>query len=527
MPKQTIRLKNILGGISNARMFVAEGQYSYGVGIDPFAPMSDAAGDKKPSGVMRPTAFEDFSSAELTDSPMWLLTNPKNTNVYAYLANGKIVSYNSALGSETHVGTPTSGAGNGGAYYNNYLYFATPTDISRYGPLDGSPSLTNTFWTSSLSQTALRNWTSPTLRNEKLPNHVMHVHGDNKLYIADFDTSGTGDNRGKGLIHYIKTKYGSAEGDTDDGSAYAALDLPLGFKPVAMASLGVDLVIAAIQTESTSIRQGKAKLFLWDTVSDSFYQEFEIDDPLITAMKGVGGAVYIWSGDSVNGFRVSILTSGGLQAGKLYPMGLPPYAGAVDFVNDRLLWGGFTQIPTTTPASPEYFACLYAMGAPGNELPSGMHVIGKSTASGTSSDGVVTSILAAEQDGLDYPKVIMGHRDAGGFGIDKQSTTYGESVLHYPFFVGRAFRVIRVRIPLSEDIAANMVITPKLFVDDYKSSQTLRTINNTNWTLSERFVNLYPDVNGKNDGTLELRWSGSALIAALNEILIDIEVYED
>jgi len=139
-----LQINSILDGQSNTQYFSSENSYLTSIAIDPDMPIGS---DTKASGCIVPVVYEEFSGANITGYPKWILTNIKNSLVYVYNSDGKVVSYTSALASETLVGTPTNGAGNGAVYYNNYLYFATPTDISRYGPLNGSPSLTNTVWT--------------------------------------------------------------------------------------------------------------------------------------------------------------------------------------------------------------------------------------------------------------------------------------------------------------------------------------------------------------------------------------------
>lgn len=531
MPRQTIIINNIWGGIAASDNFLSEGQYSYGIGIDPEAPISDASGDKRSSGVIRPTAYEDFSGANVTDTPLWFTTTPKDTKLYAYLANGRLISYSSALGSETLVGTATSSSGNGFAYYNNYLYMATNTNVSRYGPLNGSASLTNSVWTGSTlgSQTALTDTTYPTIRSEEMPNHIMHVHGDNKLYFGDFKD-------GQGMIHYIKTKKTTDEGDTNDGSTYNALDLPFGFMPVAIASFGTDLAIAAIQTSDSTLKQGGAKLFLWDTFSDSFYADIDLVDSLVTAMKSINGILYIWSGPvstgsaESNGYRISIY-QGGTAAQQVHysDSGSCPLPGAVAGVGQRLMWGTFTQLPTTTPGTPNYYPVVMAIGARDSRLPTGIHCIAHATAAGTASDGTVTALINAEQDSFSYPKLILGHRDAGGAGIDKQSTTYRESIFRYPVYVGSRYAIKRIRIPLFNAIDANTTITPVIFTDSYSGSSAndLDTINSTNYPNSEKYLNWFPDINGEHDFTLQLNFSGTGLDPVLLPIRIDVEVYED
>src|SRR5439155_975543 len=116
----------IINGIAPSYYVQAEGQYLGGLAMDP-----NSAASSRLGGHIAPVKYTTFSGSNVTGSPNWLITNPKNNKVYAYMSDGKFVSYSSVLASETLVGTPTSGAGNGAAYYNNYIYLFTPTDTSR------------------------------------------------------------------------------------------------------------------------------------------------------------------------------------------------------------------------------------------------------------------------------------------------------------------------------------------------------------------------------------------------------------
>jgi len=542
VPRVTIN--SIWGGIAPARYFVGDSQYLAGIGIDPDLPISDAVGDKQTSGVIRPAGYSTFSAALLNDTPLWLMTTPKTSLLYTYLKNGRFISYDSSFASETNIGTPTSGAGNGLEYYNNYAYLTTPTDVARYGPLDGAAALVNTVWTGVTlgSKTALVNWTAPSIRGAGvMPNHAMHAHVDNKLYVMDFDnTSSTVGNRGRGLIHFIKTKYGAAEGDTNDVSTYNALDLPLGFMPICAESYGLDIVVAAIQTTSSTFNQGRAALFFWDTVASSFRDPVVwLADPLVTALRNVNGNLYVFSGpistgaDVSNGFRVSLYGGGAaLQQVYFSDTGAPPLQGAVDSFGDRLAWGGFTQIPTTTPASPEYYAGVFALGSKNQLFSNGVHFIINSRATATAADGLVTTLKNVQQASYASPRFVLGWRDSGGYGLDKQGTTYGNWVWRSQMFnVNQPFSLERLRFSLPTPVAASMSIVPKFFLDDFSSSSinNLQTISTTKYPAAKNYRNVLqmPKISGKHNFCLELRGSGAALLPVLLPIQIDFKLGEN
>lgn len=526
-----LKIDSIFGGFAPAQYFSSPTQYLSGVGIDPDLPISDSVGDRALSGMIRPSGYAKFSSTNITGNVIAIITNPKDSNVYTVQSNGKFVSYSSAFGSETLVGTVTGSTASGGFYYNNYIYITgtnTGVDVARYGPLDGSPSLTNGVWTGATlgSQTALTNATYPSIRGAgTLPAHWGFVHTNNKAYVFDFKA-------GVGYVHAIITTKTTVEGDTNNGSVYGALTLPFGYMPVSGCSYGNDVVIAAIQTSNGTVQQGRSVLFFWDTTSSTWYNQVYLPDAFVTAVAVHNGAVYVFSGpmsngtDSSNGYRISRHAGGQvMQEVAFVPSGAPPLQGAVESIGSRLCWGTFTQLRTTTAASPEYYAVVMALSSKSATIGGGMHCIVNSTATATAADGLVTAIRSVQQDSFAYPKFVVAWRDSGATGIDKQSTTYGTTVFRKYFNLGFKFKVNRIRIPLGTAVAANMTITPKIFVDDFSSSTTLPVINSTNYIGSERVIDytFATPVAGINDFCLELRFSGTALLPVKLPITIDIE----
>lgn len=519
-----IVIGSIFGGIATTQYAAAEGQYLQGVAIDPDFPISDSSGDFRVSGALRPVAYEKFSGANVDDVPYWITTNPKNTVVYVLTKAGDFISYTSALGSETVIATAATCTGNGMAYYNNYVYVFRNGDVDRYGPLNNSPAYDDAVWTAATlgTQTALTNTTYPSHRGTgTLPNHAAHVHGDGALYFGDFIN-------GQGIIHKIKTTKTTNEGDTNSGSAYNVLDLPFGYMPVDIESYGTDLVIAAIQTNDSTVKQGGAALFFWDTLADSFYRQVDVTDTVITALKMNNGLLYVWSGALNNfGYRLSVYAGGQtLQSIAVVSDGVPPLAGAVDAIGDRVYFGTVQRVQTTTAGSPTYYATVMAYGSQDPRIPKGLHSIAKSTATASSTDGLVTAISTGLQSQLGKTKLLIGWRDGSGYGIDKISTTYGTSVWVSPMVnLGTPFVIKRISFALGAAVAANMTITPKVFVDDFSASPTvdLDVVNSTNFANSERFISYNVKINGTHNFAIELTWTGTALLPVLLPIIIEVE----
>lgn len=529
MPRKNFRINSVLGGWSNSQYLYKEGQYLSSIAVDPDMPISDS--DTRTSGLLVPVQYEKFSSTNISGYPKWIITSNKNTLVYVYNSDGKFVSYTNTLGSETLVGTPTSGAGNGAAYYNNYIYLATPTNISRYGPLDNSPSLTNTVWTGSTlgTQTALTDTTYPTLQGVSIPNHPLYTHTNNICYIGDVLPSAN-TTPGRGCIHSIATKKTTDQGDTNNSSLYNALDLPIGFFPTAMVSYGTDLMISAIQTTDTVINQGKAAIFIWDTISDSFYRgPIYLQDPIVTALQNVNGTVYIYTGNTVNGWRISYYAGGDtVTEVQYFEEGTPPLQGAVDSFGSRVSFGASTTNPATS-------ASVFSLGSKNAHLPSGLHNIAKSTASGGTP--TVTALKYIQQSSNAVPKMLIGWGTGAAYGIDKYSTSqtlvsiWRSQVVN----VGTKFNFVELRIPFAAALASNMTLTVTIYTDDGSATSALTAITLANFPVVNgvtprkvRFKEAeLQQITGQNNFYIQLAWTGTVKLPVALPIEVVIDTYDD
>lgn len=579
----TVKTRTILGGISPLISFGQKGSYISSVGIDPDFPIDDSS--VRPSGYLRPTALAKFSGSNVNAAPLWIVTNPKDTNTYSYLSNGKLISYDSSLASETALGStftvtlaspavftlnahglalndtvlftttgalPTGlsantvyyvisagltlnafevsatqggsavntsvsqsgthtafiGAGNGLAYYDNYLYLARRRNISRYGPLNGSPAFTNAYWITTLGKATLTDTTYPSINGVMMPNHVMHRHTDNYLYICDVLSDSTV-NTNLGGIHRIGTTKTTVEGDTTGVSnppAYNALDLPYGMYPTTLESYQTNLAVALIEGTSVVARQKNAKMTFWDTTSTSFslITEDEFPDPLITALLNVNGILYVASGSATGGCRISRYTGGYTHEELWYNEDcFPPLQGAFAHLLNQVVFGTAVTYPSAYPV-------VMALGSKNAKLGRAVHGILKGTGTGTTP--YVTALAYVQNSAFPRLSPIVGSTDGTGSQIDKLSTTYGTSVWRSEMFqVGQPGQVQQVFIPLGAALAANITITAKIFVDDGSASTTLFTINTTNFG-TQRSVNLMQrKVNFDHNFFLELTWSGTVL----------------
>lgn len=167
---RTILIESILGGHSPMSHFAASDQFRASLGIDPALPADDTGSPTKgvlASGLLRPTAYSlIFGDAGTTISqpPMWLIQNPKNQYTYVYDVQSSLYSLDSNLANPTVIpdaGELSNGRGNGGEYYDNYIYLSKNTTIARYGPLDGTPTMNGDYWAGTLSKTQLSDTTYP------------------------------------------------------------------------------------------------------------------------------------------------------------------------------------------------------------------------------------------------------------------------------------------------------------------------------------------------------------------------------
>lgn len=519
-----LKINQIFKGQQATQYFGADGTYQTSMAIDPDLPIVST--DVRTSGYAVPVGYAKFSGANVTAAVLRIITDPKDANkFYVVLTNGRLISYTGAFASETLVGTAAGGVAVWAEYYNNYIYIFTGTNMSRYGPLNNSPSLVDTVWTGATlgSQTALTNTAYPALRSVTMPNHVAHVHGDGSMYVCDFIN-------GQGLIHRVNTKKVTNEGDTNGTavpSAYGALTLPFGFYPTALESRDVFLVISGIYTTDTVVNQGKSALILWNTTNTVTFDTGPIflPDPLVTALLNVNGVTYVWTGNAVNGVRVSMYQGGQSVSDVCYQEeGLPPLAGAVDALGNRIVWGGFS----TNPAAG---AVVYAYGSKDARLPRGLHNICKTT-SGTTTP-FVTALKYIQQNSNITPKVVPAWTDtsAANFGIDQYSVTGTlASILRFIINIGEAFDVREIKIPLAGAVNSTTTIIPTLYFDDLSTSLALTTINNTNYPAKRKIIYGGTELKNtlvSNNMVLEFAWTNTNPLPIGFPITITLDVKED
>lgn len=532
MAKQIIQIGSVMNGLSQLEYFSPSSSvgkpvpsYHAAIGIDPDMPINDTS--KRLSGYIRPTAMTKISATTITGAPLWIVTNPKDSFGYVYDNVGNTYTIDASL-NVTALQTLSGSIGNGAEYYDNGLLFATGLDIARYAPLDGTPTFTTNYWTSTLSKAALSNTAYPTINGVQIPNHPMFRHPTSGVCFIGDVSSNTTANTNLGAIHQIKTKKTTVEGDTDNGSGYNALLLQYGYYPTAIEAYQDTLAVAAIEGVSTTIKQKRATLYFWDMTSTSFSKVIQVEfpDPFITAMKNVNGVLYVWSGNANGGCRLSRFTGGwSYEEVWFSEQGFPPFQGAVDSEMNRVVWGSSLTYP-------ESAVTVMASGSRAEQAGGGVHNILKTTSSGT--NGNVTCLKYFQSTALNIRQPIVGWKDDSGQGIDKSSTTYATSVFRSEVWrIGMPFTIKKIRIPLAQKLTANHNATFKIFSDNHTANSIVATI--TSGVLSgdgasmnnDQNITIAAMPNGQHDFFFEYRTTGTDLLTLALPITIEVETLQD
>jgi hypothetical protein len=533
--KLEIKINSVLNGWKVGEFESVEGQFNFSRGIDP--DLSYGSSSPKPTGAITPTAYAPFSGAEVNSYPVAIITTPKTALVYAVLANGKLISYNQtlALASENHIGTVAGDVAHGAFYYNNYIYItgtgAGQDDVSRYGPLDGTAALTDNVWKGATlgTQTGLANPPYPEVDSVRYPKHWGHVHSDNTAYFFDFVD-------GQGRIHAIKTTKGTAEGDTDDGSAYDVLDLPFGYKPTDIESYGKDLIISAIQIHEsgTILVSGAPALFLWDTTDeDSFYRQIDLPELReITALQNKGGRIYVFGGNtSGQGYTVGVYDGAfGLEHTEFFPDGHPPLASAVAVFGNRISWGS-KAAGALAGATPMVISMGYK-----NPKWNGRAI--HSPAAPTGDQTTISALAYVQKTSGQTPRYVIGSR---GDTFQRLSTlntggTQNSAIEFGEFVIGQPFKVTKIRILLDGSVSSGVNFQPLLLFDNLASVYALRDVDNSNYPGKRRIVWKRPELDevkggisaqGSHSFRLIFNYSGNILRSILLPITIELELLDD
>ena len=117
------------------------------------------------------------------------------------------------------------------------------------------------------------------------------------------------------------------------------------------------------------------------------------------------------------------------------------------------------------------------------------------------------------------------------YGIDQYSTTGTlVSYMRWNFNIGQKFSITKGSIPFAGAVAANTIITPKIYLDDLSSNVALTVINNTNYPSKRKVIYKGTELKnclGQNNFMLELAWTSTNPLPVALPIIFTVELWED
>lgn len=522
LKKIQLKIDSILGGHGPTWYLSGKNQYLDSVAIDPEARF-DSDTYRAMGGINPMGAETALTGSSMPDTPMWIMAAQTTTGVYVYTANGTIYtlgSFGSSVDEDGGLCKATGGVGNGAVVYSDYLYVSTATGVGRLGPLSTTTPRYEDVWASAghFSMAALTNNSSkyPGVNSVNYPNHVMHVHNDGYVYIADY-TNGQG---------YIHSFYCS--GGADTLSVWGDLALPPGLIPTDIKSYGTDLAILcspeALYPNGAIPIPGKSAMILWDTISDSFYRNVPISEPVATAMVSKNGELFVLSGGMGRGVKLAKYLGGySFKDLTQYEEGSPPPASAADSTGDMVVWGVYGTIPTTYAGVMSYG---YRRGSLGGRARNTIMRV----ANTTDTLPMVSAMKFVLPSQFPFPTIGWRTDTTARFGIDTATSgpsAFG-SIFRGPVFnIGKSFAIRTISIPLGTPVAAGTTIYPKIYLDGESSSYELPTIDATNFPGSEQnidFTNL--SITGDHDFYIQFTWAGTAKTGIAPGVTFDVDVYE-
>lgn len=536
-----IRIESILGGHSPMTHFAAENQYQYSSAIDPEYGISDTVGigpDAKASGLLKPIASEEIEGGVVGATPMWIVSDPVIPYHYLYDAGGSIYTLSPNLGTITGLGDLNDGqsaSGNGAAFYDNYVYFATDTTVARYGPVNGTPAFTDDYWVGSLGKTALNESNYPLLTGgnslARHPTHILHRHSDGKLYILDIVD-------GSLSLSYIETKKTTVDGDTDAGSTYDAFNYGRNLYPTAIESYGEFLVIAAYEAsdDSGQVRARdsalSAKIIFWDTTSENPNSVVwvEYPDPFISAIKNVGGVLHFISSNGINyGFRV-LQYIGGTSFREVFfsNIGSAPHPGAVDVAGNRMIFGSKQALPDST-----YSGCVYQLGSKISGLNDVVHNVASTSQTGSGVN--VTALRFYNRYSFNQSGMLIGWLNddtvddfGADFTRDIAFAYYGYNPVYWIsqlYKIGQPFKITKIRIPLAAPLGGDQSLVPSIWGDGFVNQTTLTTINVDNYGSDTQMITIRPEnLVCDYSFAIELKWNPPAHTATTAVVALPITI---
>lgn len=312
-----------------------------------------------------------------TDLITWI--TPVNSDVYFYGNSGKLYYRVGGTGTLTVLGTVSTSQGQGMEFFNDYVYLGGSAKAARYGPISGTPSLTDPYGT------------------------IASVQAETWLPMANFINYWCMGN-GRYLSTYDGTTY-----------TYNQLTLPLGYHIRCLTPItGKFLAIGTYQGNSINA-VGNSKIFLWDGSATTYNDIIEINEGGINAMlfhqnnlyiwAGIHGNIYAWTGNLTKLKRVPQI-----GVGKYIEV----YPGAVTVQN------GIPYFAVSNSDSTTVFRGVYSYGQVNKNYPNSLNFdypISTGTYQGT-------AVIIGAVKGISPSQFYIGWQDtAGTIGTDQVSTS--------------------------------------------------------------------------------------------------------
>jgi len=147
------------------------------------------------------------------------------------------------------------------------------------------------------------------------------------------------------------------------------------------------------------------------------------------------------------------------------------------------------------------------------------------------STSVITAI-GKVQEGLPFPKFVAGGKGGSGganYKLFSKASTYSLNVWRSQLYtIENPFSISSINLNFSTNLNQNHIITPILYLDNGGTMVTGTQIDATNYPNGENGITLTAasfgyNVHGNSNFILELKFTGTALIAVTLPITIELE----
>lgn len=362
------------GGIAPSNKLGVRGSFAFGKNLNIF--------DEPSQMTIMPKATK-VSGNNVTGLVKWIVSGaPHDTNMYFYDENGVVYKETSG-GTWSVLHTVPSSHGQGMAVFQNYLYCVADSDISRYGPLDSSPT-----WTDS--------WGSTQAASDSQT--AMQSTATTKFGPAMVFTNGVAFGNGNYLVWWDNTLLETQK-----------ITLPPGLSIRSLAVVNQFLMMGTWRGTSITANE-EGFVFTWDGASDTFNDFASIPQGGVAAMVNSKNRLIMSAGGSGQILMnynpsLAIQTIPKLSISKY----LEIYPGAITN------WRGMTQIGLAANTnSSSIYGGVYTYGSSTQLYPEVLNY--SFTISSGTQTGTTLSIGSLYGIGN---SLYIGWNDNGTYGVDK------------------------------------------------------------------------------------------------------------